>query len=81
VRYVQVPVRLFVSALIESPGGAGRDDVVAVELAVPMICAGKRMKKETKGERVVITDYIKRGTETLGYEWTDEIARLYEQDS
>ena len=71
-------MRLFVAALVETicPDAAtvGVDGVVAVECTVPMLCVGKRFKNTKEGK----IDYIRRGTETLGYCWTEPVWRLYE---
>lgn len=69
---MQEPVRCFVAAL--GPSEDGGDAVVAVELAVPMLCVcarGKRTANHTKG-------YCQQGAEILGYEWCEDMARLYE---
>lgn len=83
---VQAPVRVFVAALVSSGLEGDTDNVIAAELTVPMLCVGKRYKVEKNSAGVVIkmTDYIKEGMKKLGYaeaEWTDEVARLYDQDS
>lgn len=79
---LQAPVRLFVAALVSSGIEGGIDNVIAVELTVPMLCVGKRIKLEKNrlGEEVRRTDYFKQAMPTLKYEWTDAIQRLYEED-
>ena len=70
------------AALAPSGPDGVSNSLVAVECTVPLLCVSKRFSKrhkysEATGERV-ITDYIKIATEQLGYEWTDAVARLYD---
>lgn len=70
------------AALVDSGVDSSVEHVVAAELAVPMLCVGKRIKKDRNqlGEQVV-TDYFQAAMERLGYPWSDAVAQLYDLDS
>jgi hypothetical protein len=84
---MQAPVRLFVVALLDSGLTGAENQIIAVELALPMVCVGKRIKrdkKEKNGGTEIKIDYIENATKKLGYEWMDNagdltVAHLYEQ--
>lgn len=76
VHAVQMPVHLFVTALVRVGGVGGKHHIMATELTVPLVCASKRMKKH---KNKLATDYIyKATTEKLHYAWHDAIASLYD---
>jgi hypothetical protein len=82
VHAVQEPVRLFVAALVSSGVAGAPDNIIAAELAVPMLCVSKRFKRSKTKNGLKTVDYIQKAvTEKLNYEWTDEVAALYDEPS